>query len=391
MDKTVIDQKKETLIEYVGSVGIPRQEVETYFGKEYRISSEMGMNDENSLTRALISTVNYYRKVLDKMGNRITFLCLGVSQPTDYGLGKKLKDLRFKWKSSDMSEIEKSELIEKGIVNQNGIPLHTADTTYVEAKIGSPIILEDEYSQSLVGVVETDGKIFPALVKVYGKKECDIPKIMYTWCSISADQSQASKPEYVILNSRELGMKVISGKPNRITLDEYKSIVEKEFSKIIFDVSKPEDIARLDAMIVAAGASKVGHVFLKNVIITPFSAFAGLDASTEITSTNARIDVKGAPIIADMKVPSCVPLDVDTSSTDELWLLVLPRENKNPQSKRMRFDALGMYIQTPIKKEQYKANDEFFKQEDSAVLSSNVQPVVINSVENQSFYNGLFK
>ena len=358
MNKEEAEVKLNSIITHVEKTGVPGDEVKKYYDNEYITSLDIGMNEADSYMRALKSTFNFYKKKLDKMGNRITFLCLGASQPTDYGLSKKFKETRKLWLSADTSV--KKELVEKGTINPAGMPLHTADTTLIEGKIGSPITLEEEYSQNLFGIVKQDGKTFPAIVRVYGQKECNTKKVMYIWSSISADQTPGKNhPNYITLVSRELGMLPVPGS-TRITIDEYKEIVEKEpeFVKITFDIS---DHARLDALevMVQEAGNKMGHTFIKNAWITGYSMFsANGGATSELLVNTGDMTNLNAPIVADLRIPEHIELDVDPATTEELWLLVLPREKK-PQDKRMKFEVLGMFVNTPGDRSKFKMNDSF--------------------------------
>lgn len=388
MNKQEVETKLNNIITHVEKTGVPGEEVKDYYHTEYSSSIDMGMNEEDSYLRALISTVNYYRKKLDKMGNRITFLCLGASQPTDYGLSKKVKEIKKKWNSTDMSQADKSEMVEKGITNQMGTPLHTADTTFIESKIGFPIILDEEMSQNLIGVIKQEDKTFPAMIRIYGKKECEIKKIMYTWMSISADQIQNKhNPNYIMLASREMGMKVLPD-TKRISIEEYKTIIsDPEFVKITYDVLNDEAMNALDAMM---QTTKMGHVFLKNARLTGYSQFSSNAGTTSEITKNNIDDITGwkAPIIADLRISDHIDLDVDPATMEELWLLVLPRQ-KQPTDKRIKFDALGMYINTPVDRSSFKLDEDFIQDSDQdKLINGQMLPI---SKEMESLHQNLLQ
>ena len=385
MNKQEVETKLQNIITHVEKTGVPGEEVKKYYEEEFKTSIDMGMTEEDGYLRSIISTVNYYRKKLDKMGNRITFLCLGVSQPTDYGLSKKVKEIKKAWSASDTTSADRTEMIEKGLVNHAGIPLHTPDTTFLKAKEGFPIVVDEEISQNMVGVVKQDDKIFPAIIRVYSKKECDTKKIMYQWTSISADQIQTkNNVGYISLVSRELGMMVIPN-TSRITIDEYKDIVENdsEYKKIIYDMSNQDHVNALEAMSQIQNA-KHGHVFLKNVRITGYTQFTSTyGTGSEITKNDIKaVTDWNAPIIADIRIPDNVELDVDPNTTEELWLLVLPKEKKQ-QDKRMKFEVLGMYTNTPLDRTKFKMSDGFLKDDENKLITSQSTPF---STEMESFH-----
>jgi hypothetical protein len=353
MELSEYDDKKNKLIEYIEKLGIDKDEVEKYIRKEIDESKGLGMTDMDSRTRALISAVNHYRKYLDKIGNRVKFLCLGVTQPTDYGLGGKVREIRKKWLDPSLRSDEKQDMIDKKIVNERGIPLHTSETTLFKDKEGTPINIDDEQQQQMIGVVTSDNGNFPAIVKVYGKTACNERKYQYQWCLISADQGVSKKyPTYISLNSRELLMKPLKNFP-RITIKEYQEMVELFFADIIVDMNDLATIQRLE--------EPGTHLFLKNgrmmnLNLTPYGWM------TELTSMKSIFDVSD-PIIADIKIPSHLEMDVDPKRLDEMWLLVQPRERKL-QDNRPKLDVLGMYVENPVDRSIHKINEGFMKEED---------------------------
>lgn len=351
MEMQEYEDKKSKLVEYLEKVGIDASEVETYIKREIEISKGLDMTDMDSRTRALVSAVNYYRKYLDKIGNRIKFMCLGITQPTDYGLAGKVKDIKKRWNDPILSSDEKQDMLDKKIVNERGIALHTSETTLIKDKEGTPINLDDEQQQQLIGIVCTSEGNFPAIVKVYGKNACMEKKFQYVWCLISGEQGASKKfPTYIVVNSRELMMKPVKGSL-RISMKEYKGLIETFFSNIIIDVDNDEDVKRL--------ADTGSHLFLKNVRMMNLNNPTAYGWNTEISSMKSTFDVS-APIVADIKIPNHLELDIDPKRLDELWLLVQPRDKK-AQDNRQKLDVLGMYVESPIDRSIHKIDEEFMR------------------------------
>jgi hypothetical protein len=352
MEQTEFDERKIKLMDYVEKSGIDREEVEKHIQKEYLTSMEIGMNEGDSRRRSIVASINYYRKYIDKLGNRAKFLCLGASQPTDFGLSKKVTELRKRLKDPNLTQAERDEMVFKKIITDKGIPLHTADTTSIEDKRGSPINVDDEMSQNLVGIIDDGGKLFPAIVKVYGKKGCEENKPMYTWGSISGEQSQspnARYPGYIVLNTREPNMTVTKG-ASRIKMDEYKKFVQDNFSNAIMDLDDTDNtLKKLEEI--------KSHVFIKNAKIIDYS-FNTYGIMSGIKAAKDEL-VQEAPVRAEMKVPGHLSLDVDPAGEYELWLLAVPRV-KRPQDKLLQLDLLGMYVENPQDLSKYKMKGSGF-------------------------------
>jgi hypothetical protein len=362
MDADEFESRKVKLFEYAIKAGTDKEEVEKYLQKEYYVSIDLGMNEEDSRTRSLISTINYYRKYFDKIGNRAKFCCLGISQPTDYGLTKKVKDVKKRWMDPNITTAEKEDMIHKKVISDRGIPLHTSETTLIEDKFGKPINPDDEMSQNVVGVIEDkDGKRFPAIIKVYGKKGCEDKKPMFTWGTISGEQSNSKMyPGYIILNTREPAMTTPKG-ASRINLVEYKTLVETNFKDLIVDMDDTEAaLIRLENM--------KGHVFLKNGRILDYS-YNTYGTSSSLRTAKSAFDIE-APTIADLKIPNHVELDVDPATKEEVWMMVLPRAQK-VQDKLITLDVLSLFVENPMDKDKFKMKKNFMgEEEDTKLITS---------------------
>jgi len=358
MNADEFESRKIKLFDYAEKAGTDKEEVEKYLQNEYYVSIDLGMNEEDSRTRSLISTINYYRKYFDKIGNRVKFLCLGVSQPTDYGLSKKVKDVKKRWMDPNISTADKEDMIHKKIVSDRGIPLHTSETTLIEDKYGKPINIDDEVSQNLVGIVEDkDGKQFPSIIKVYGKSGCESKKPMFIWGTISGDQSNSKMyPGYIVLGTREPAM-TIPKNSSRISLDEYKKLVEANFKDLIIDANNEAEFKRLESI--------KGHVFIKNSRILDYS-YTAYGTTSGMKTAKSAFDIE-SPTIADLKIPNHLELNVDPATTQELWVTAFPRVMKLTD-KLLSLDVLGLFVQNPMDRDKFKMKKNFMGNEEETKL-----------------------
>ena len=356
-------ERKDKLYEYLTKAGIDNVEYEKYMKVEYETSKELGMEEEDAKARAITSTANHYRRYLDKLGNRAKFLCLGVSRKTDYGLSKKVGDIKREWSNSVMNDTKRNEMIEDGKVNEVGRPLHTKNTTNFVEKFGQLINIDEETSQMIVGVIEnSDGKRFPAIIRANGIKACNEKKVMYTWCLISGEQGTSKRyPRHAILNSRELRMKEISG-ANRITMGEYNELLDKHFKENTCDGNDKESLEKINV------TENGVYLFMKNMRMMDYD-FSASGARTCLT-TQDSIDEFTSPILAEAMIGPHIDIDVDPKMPDSMILLIQPFIKKEIDP-RARVDILGMYTEKPIERKHLKISDDFFAEEEKIVPTPN--------------------
>jgi hypothetical protein len=368
MNDETYNQKKEELVQKLEKAGIDKEEIESKIKEENELSKQFGLPEEQGKVRALISTINFYRKYLDRLGHRIKFLCLGITSMTDYGVRNKMKDIKNKFYDIGMSEEEKDLMIEEGIVDDNGIPLHTKDTTLFEDKIGRPIDPDEETSQQMIGVIDNNGTYLPALVRVNTKKACLENKIMYKWCLISGEQgSSKNYPTFVTINSRELLMKPLVD-AKRISFEEYSNIVDNVFSKYVYDLKNRDSLKDLGETSTFA--------FFKN---SSMLNFEGNPLSTSIFCHDGVMDLSNLDmgnqkyLVADGKVSQAIDIDVDPNLGDNMWVCVNVRKKK-VTDLRLKVDIIGMYVENPIDRSKYKISEKFMEPEDNTFQSpSNFQ------------------
>lgn len=377
MNEVEYNTKKEKLFQYFDTAGIDKTEAEAFLKKEYDISIKIGMSDIDSKARSLISTMNYYRKYLDKIGNRAKFICLGVSPATDYGLSKKLRDIKAKYTSS--TEPEKNQMVMDKIVDKRGVPLHNKNTTIFEEKWGYPIVIDEETSQMLVGVIEdSTGAKYPALVRLYGKEVCNEQKPMYVWGWITGEQTKSEKyPGYVSITTRDPMFKVPAGQ-SRIDFDTYESYINQYFAPIIQDVNTT-DLSPL--------ADTKGHVFIKNAI------FLSMDKNsfgfeTCLIKKSDQLENK-PPVIADVRIPNYIVRDFDqTLEETKMYVCAVPRGRK--QNGRLILEAIGVYVNNPQDPGKFKIDENFMLSEMDEV--NNIvaaQGSTTQSTESHDFMMGL--
>jgi len=378
MDEVEYNTKKGKLFQYFDTAGIDKEEAEKFLKDEYDVSIKIGMSEMDSKARSLVSTMNYYRKYLDKIGNRAKFICLGVTQATDYGLSKKVRDIRSRYTMS--SEHLKQQMVEEKLVNKNGVPLHGKNTTIFQEKWGYPIVIDEETSQMLVGVIEdTETSVrYPALIRLYGKEVCNQEKPMYTWGWITGEQTKSDKhPGYIMVTTRDPMFKIQSGQ-TRIDFDTYESYMNQYFSNIIKDVST-EDISDL--------ADTKGHIFIKN------ATFLSMDKNsfgweTCLIKKDDQLEVK-PEVIADVRISNYIPRDFDEKLPEtKMYVCAVPRGRK--QNGRLILEAIGIYVNNPQDMEKYKIEETFMLSEEDEVKSMvAAQQVPTQSTESHDFMMGL--
>lgn len=379
MNKEEYETKKKKLYEYFENAGIDVEEAERFFRKEFELSVSIGMGEHDSNVRSLIATMNYYRKYIDKLGNRVKFLCFGASQPTDFGLSRKVKETRTKFISSSTPDYEKDEMIINKIVDKRGVPLHTKDTTIFEEKHGYPINLDEETSQTLIGVIDdtNNNTKYPALIRIYGKEACDKPKEMFVWSWITGEQGKSDKyPGYIVINTRDPLISVQKGQ-TRISMEEYLKYLEEFFSDITYDVEK--GLEGLDGL--------KSHVFLKNGI------FLSIDKNTfgwetSLIRAKDRYEAK-AELLADVRLPQHATIDFDeTLPETNMYICALPRSKK--QNGRLILEAIGVFVNNPIDREKYEMKSDFMRSDEDEVKSLvNAQNKGNMSTESHDFIKSL--
>jgi uncharacterized protein Smg (DUF494 family) len=356
MNEEEYNKKKEELFQKLSNAGIDKIEIENKLKEEESLSEKFGLENEQGKVRAFISTINFYRKYLDRLGHRIKFLCLGITSMTDYGLRSKMKEIMSRASDITLSEEERDIMIDEGIIDSNGYPLHTKDTTLFEDKIGKPIDPDEETSQQMIGIIDNNGTYLPALIRVNSKKACQEKKIMYKWCLISGEQgSSKNYPSFVTINSRELLMKPLVD-AERITMEEYNNLVEKTFKDYIYDVNDIERLKKLE--------ENSTFAFFKNAALLNFE---GNPLSTSIFSDDETMNLDnlnmGAQkyIVADAKISQAIDIDVDPNIPEKMWICVNVRKKKSTDL-RLKIDIIGMYVENPIDRSKYEMNDDFMNE-----------------------------
>lgn len=344
MNATEYNEKLEKTIIHLEKVGIEREEVNMYAHDQLCQSRELGMSEEDAHKRTLASTTAYYRKYIDKLGNRMKFLCLGMSAPTDFGLKVKVGTIKKAYMTG--TSATKDQLIMEKKVNKYGVPLHTAETTFFEDRIGLPINLEDEMTQNLFGIIEaSDGKCHPTVIRVAGKTACMEKKEMYVWSLITGEQSKNKQyPEFLCFNTREPMMKPIKD-ATRIDLESYTAIVQSIFGGLIIDVGTEKDKI----------VKGTGLCVLKNVHFNKFSA-GQYGTNSTIVAESDMFDITINPL-ADVIIPTVIPLDVDPDNSPGLWCFATIKPKKDTD-RRPRLEILGMYVQNPVDVSQFTANHD---------------------------------
>jgi hypothetical protein len=379
MNQEEYKTKKEKLFEYFQNAGIDVEEAEKFFKKEFEVSVSIGMSEHDSNVRSLISTMNYYRKYIDKLGNRVKFLCLGASQPTDFGLNKKIKEIRTKFISASTPDYEKDEMIENKVVDKRGVPLHTADTSIFEEKHGHPINIDEEMSQTLIGIIEdtTNNTKYPALIRIYGKEACDKHKEMFVWSWITGEQGKSDKyPGYIVINTRDPLISVQKGQ-TRISFEDYEKYITEFFKSITYDVENGVD--NLDDI--------KTHVFLRN------GMFLSMDKNTfgwetSLIKRKDRYEAK-ADISADVRLPQNATIDFDETLPDTvMYICALPRYKK--QNGRLILEAIGVFVNNPIDRGKYEMKSDFMLSDEDEVKNLvNAQKTGYGSTENHDFIRSL--
>ena len=343
-----LEQSKEKLFSELEDRGITREEVQEHLNKELQESKDIGMEDANGYRRALVATINHYRKYLDKLGNRVKFLCLGVSSPTDYGLSNKVRELKKRFNDPNIRSLERDELVDSGKISMDGVPLHTKDTTFVEDKIGSPINLNEELRQTMYGLAETkDGKVYKAIVQLFGKSACDAEKINYQWALVSGEQGKSKHfPDFIVLNTRDPLMRKAKDS-SVISIEKYKELIQQYFPNDIIDCSAPSPFQKLEEESIEGQT----FAFLLNAKLLNYD-FSQYGATTSITSAASELDVTSS-IYADVNIQSHIEITVDPKLSHETILMVNSRK-KRPQDLRLKLDVLGMFTEHPMDPSQFK-------------------------------------
>lgn len=341
MEKEELEQKKNELINKIVEAGIDREEIDEYFKKEFSESLNFQMNEKDSLKRALISTNNYYRKYLDKLGNRIKFCAIGITMVSDYGISFKVKEIQRKLQSELTTKFDKEEMIRKGVVDKYYNILYTKELTPITDKHGKIVNLDDELSQKLYGVVELEDKtIKPVILSVFGKKACLERKFVNQWCLVSADVK--NKENGVVLSSRELLMKPVS--KEKISYEEYINIINTCFYNDVVDIEK-----------IKTGEiefKESGIKIFKNGAFLNFNFFSGT-TSTELIAKSDIMEFK-ADIIADVKIPDVVTLDIDAKIEQDLWFIGNIRKLEN---ERYKIIVFGIFTNKPVDMSKFKIDD----------------------------------
>jgi hypothetical protein len=364
MNEEFYKEKKDELKKKLEIAGIDSEEIDNKIKEEEELSNKFGLEPQQGKVRALVSTINYYRKYLDRLGHRIKFLCFGITSMTDYGLRNKMKEIKNRFNDITLSDEEKEIMIEDGIVDSNGNPLHTKDTTLFENKIGNLIDPDEETSQQMIGVIDNNGTLLPCIVRVNGKKACLEKKIMYKWCLISGEQGTSKNyPTFVTINSRELLMKPIVD-AKRITFNEYNTIVENNFKDYIYDLKNQEKIKEL--------GENSTFAFFKNSAILNFE---GNPLSTSIFCHEDVMDLSNMNMgsqkyfVADGKVSNAIDIDVDPNIPENMWIVVNIRKKKLTDI-RLKVDIIGMYVENPVDRTKYQIDEKFMETEESSMFQN---------------------
>lgn len=359
MNEQEYKEKKDNLLNKLEQSGINKEESSKYIDSIYIESKvQLKMDEESAMKRSLIATVNYYRKYFDKLGNRIEFMCLGISGVTDFGLKKKMYEVINTYKKHKMDEDNSAinNMIKEGLISQDGTPLHTHDTTFIEDLIGRPINIDDSLSQSLYGVIkvnEDGGKLYPCVVRCSGKLACEQPKMQYIWTFISAKQINTTKnPGFISLSSRELNMTKVKD-AKRIDMTEYKNIIDKcylQYKKDVFTDSINVD------------EDTISVVF--NSRISDLKIFNG-KFTGDITLNKDIYDDFNHSIIADLRISNGFKIDIDINSDEEVVLFGMLRKKKQSELKPI-IDVYGIYVENPTDKIKFEMDEHFGKEDDKA-------------------------
>jgi hypothetical protein len=376
------EENKNKLYEYLDKSGIDKEEIDNYFKNEYKVSLDIGLSHDDSNKRALISTTNHYRKYLEKLGNRIKFLCIGISNATDYGISKYLIEVNKKW--NDISNLQfRESMISEKIVDEKGRPLHTKDTTLFENQIGTVINKDEMIQQTLYGFIEYQNQHYASSIKLYGKKVCEEKKEMFKWCLLSAEQS-ASKahPNWMTFNSKELNMKPIKDLP-RISMEDYLYLVNKLYSDIIIDLDEPDQKIKLED-------EKTTLVLLKNARLTGYVVNNGIVRSGLISKIDFN-DVT-AQEVANLTFSKDIEINVDANWEEDIWIFGQVRKKKPTDLKRW-VDVFGMYVEHPIDRDKFRISmsDIFGEEVVAPVQKIESRPTseYSGNVESSNFFNKL--
>jgi hypothetical protein len=367
------EERKQKLFEYLGTLGIEDSEIQTQLDKEIEISKRMGMDDDSSSKRALVATINYYRKYLDKIGNRIHFICIGMSSPTDYGLRKKMMQVEKLYNDMGTTQNEREKMVELGLCTVHGMPLHHPkisfslgdfpETTLFEDLYGQPIDINESISQELFGIVRSGDKHIPAVIRINGKMACDEQKYMYRWCAISAEQKDSARyAGYAFLTTRELMMKPLKAANDRVTYEELTALISLAYSNNILDCNDDDVSEKM--------MQDKPMVILKNVQMTPYT-FQQMGTTTHIYPSKNMMELNGKVILADARISKEIVIDVDPNSWEEKYLCVRFRPMR-PNDLRLKCDIYGMYVENPQDKSMFAIDEDFLKSpEEQAILIQN--------------------
>ena len=369
MELNEVYEKKDELMKKLVEAGIEEKEVVEYFEKELKESLNFKMEEKDAMVRALVSTNNYYRKYLDKLGNRIKFCALGITMVSDYGIGFKVKEIQRRLNNENTTKIDKEEMVRNGVIDKYYNVLYTPELTPITDKHGKVVNIDDELTQKMYGVVELEDKtVKPVVLSIFGKKACMEKKFLNQWSLVSADVKV--KENGVSLTSRELLMKPIT--KERISNEEYLKIVNDLFKKDIVDVEK---IKTGEEVI-----EEQGTRFFKNGAFLNFNFFSGT-TSTELIAKSDLLEFK-ATIIADVKIPDVVDIDMDPKIEQEIWFLGNIR--KVSENERYKIIVYGLFTNKPIDVSKFKIDEGLI--EVNEVSTKNEEQRCDN---NEDFYDEL--
>jgi hypothetical protein len=193
-------------------------------------------------------------------------------------------------------------------------------------------------------------------------------KFLNQWSLVSADVKV--KENGVSLTSRELLMKPIT--KERISNEEYLKIVNDLFKKDIVDVEK---IKTGEEVI-----EEQGTRFFKNGAFLNFNFFSGT-TSTELIAKSDLLEFK-ATIIADVKIPDVVDIDMDPKIEQEIWFLGNIR--KVSENERYKIIVYGLFTNKPIDVSKFKIDEGLI--EVNEVSTKNEEQRCDN---NEDFYDEL--
>jgi len=381
MEQQARKEKYEKMVSRLDEKGVPRKEIDDHFAKEVAFSKGIGMGDDEGQTRALIATVNFYRKVLERLSERIKFMCFGYTQATDYGLKRSFETMKKVFKDGTFEE--RDALINKGLMNERGMMLHTAETTFFEEKIGTVINIDDEISQQMYGIIESEGKNYPAMIRLNGKSACDQKKPVYQWLSISGDQgSSKTLPGWLVINTRNPGIRLFREDiPTRVDLPTIRGYINECMQGYQLDLDTDYDRliheANKGKFFVLNGA-KITHFE-----VTQYSPIVELTSSK--ATDDADIDRKSS---IEGSLPSSWEPEEPTDLTTDQIIFVTPREKK-PNDKKHKVNVLGIYIENPAKRNTVDfadlKGDAFLDQMNSTIKYSSEEKQV------QEFMNSQMK